>query len=107
MSDELENTGQDGETQAGSDVLAECSVTQDDIDDLISQFAPRLWLEVLPSNMGTILAAILANILTEGLNPNQENVLGNFISMLGSLISYKAARDDLNTPPSQNTLPGH
>ena len=107
MSDESEHTSQSNGTQEDSGVLAQCGVTQNDIDDLNSQFAPRLWLEVLPSQQGTILAAILANILTEGLNPNQENVLGNFISSLGSLISYKAARDDLDTPPTQNILPGH
>lgn len=106
MSDVLGCTGDSGEAQADSGVLAECEVTQDDVDALNSQFAPKLWLEVLPSNMGTILAAILANIMTEGLTPNQQNVLGNFISVLGTLISYKAARDDLDTPPTQNVLPG-
>jgi len=80
-----------------NNVLASCDVTQDDIDRLNSAFAPRLWLEVLPSRTGTILAALLAEIMTEGLTPEQEDVLGNFVSAVGSLISYKAARDARTT----------
>jgi hypothetical protein len=83
-----------GTAQNNSDVLASCNVTQDDIDNLSSAFAPRLWLEVLPSRAGTILAALLAEIMTEGLTPDQEDILGNFVSAVGALISYKAARDD-------------
>lgn len=93
---EDKDKGQNNGASGDSDVLAECDVTQDDIDELCSQFAPKLWLEVLPSQMGTILAAILTNIMTEGLTPNQENILGNFVSSLGSLISYKASRDELS-----------
>lgn len=104
MSDELKNTTEG--TQKNSDVLAKCDVTQDKIDTLNNAFAPKLWLEVLPSQQGTILAAIIANIMTEGLNPNQQNVLGGFISLLGSLISYKSARDGLDTASSQTTLLG-
>ena len=96
VKDTIQNNGSVGD----SDVLAECDVTQDDIDNLCSQFAPKLWLEVLPSQMGTILAAILVNIMTEGLTPTQENILGNFVASVGTLISYKASRDDLNTPSS-------
>lgn len=55
----------------------------------------KTWLEVLPSCSGTVLAAILAEIMTEGLTPEQENILGNFISAVGALISYKASRDEL------------
>ncbi len=94
---EGKDTGQNTEASADSDVLAECDVTEDDIDDLCSQFAPKLWLEVLPSQMGTILAAILTNIMTEGLTPTQENILGNFVASVGTMISYKASRDDLNS----------
>lgn len=57
--------------------------------------AAKTWLEVLPSSSGMVLAAILAEIMTEGLTPEQENILGNFISAVGSLISYKASRDEL------------
>ncbi len=56
--------------------------------------ASKSWLETLPSKSGLVLAAILADIMTEGLTPEQENILGNFVSAVGSLISYKAARDD-------------
>jgi hypothetical protein len=88
---------EDRAAQSDRDVLASCDVSNGDIDNLNSAFAPKLWLEVLPSSQGTILAAILTNIMTEGLTPEQENILGNFISSLGSLISYKAARDDLSS----------
>ncbi len=97
MSDELENTSQNDDTQEKSDVLAKCDVTQADIDALSNQFAPKIWLEVLPSRMGTVLAAILADIMTEGLTPTQENILGNFVAAVGTLISYKASRDDLDS----------
>ena len=72
------------------------SATDTDNYDDNGKFAPTNWLEVLPSKSGTVLAAILANIMTEGLTPNQENILGNFISAVGSLISYKASRDDVS-----------
>lgn len=57
----------------------------------------KSWLEALPSSSGTLLAAILANIMTEGLTLNQQNILGNFISSVGSLISYKAAQGAVDT----------
>ncbi len=70
---------------------SETDKTNDFVD-----YAPKSWLEVLPSRSGTALAAILAEIMTEGLTPNQENILGNFISAVGSLISYKSSRDDVS-----------
>jgi hypothetical protein len=96
MGDDIGNdTSQNSGSRDDKDVLASYEVTEDDIDSLTSAFAPKLWLEVLPSRMGTLLAATLANIMTEGLTADQENVLGNFISAVGALISYKATRDDL------------
>jgi len=83
--------------QNNADVLVSCDVTKDDIDKLNSAFAPRLWLEVLPSRAGTILAALLAELMTEGLTPAQMDLLGDFVSAVGSLISYKATRDDCTT----------
>lgn len=71
-------------------------VTDTDNNDDQGRCMPKSWLETLPSKSGTVLAAILANIMTEGLTPNQENILGNFISAVGSLISYKASRDDVS-----------
>lgn len=99
MSDDIhKDAGQSSDAQADShadsQALVSCDVTSGDIDSLNNAFAPTIWLEVLPSQAGTILAAILTNIMTEGLTPNQENILGNFVSAVGSLISYKAARDD-------------
>jgi hypothetical protein len=82
-------------TQTDLNTLASCEVTSKDIEGLNNAFAPKIWLEVLPSQMGTVLAAILADIMTEGLTPVQENILGNFIAAVGTLISYKASRDDL------------
>lgn len=70
-------------------------VSDTDNNDDNGKWAPKNWLETLPSKSGTVLAAILANIMTEGLTPTQENILGNFISSVGSLISYKASRDDV------------
>jgi hypothetical protein len=96
-SEKVGKSEEDSAVQSETGVLASCDVSSKDIDDLNSAFAPKLWLEVLPSSQGTILAAILTNIMTEGLTPEQENILGNFISSLGSLISYKAARDDLSS----------
>jgi hypothetical protein len=63
-----------------------------------SDFSPKSFLEVLPSEIGTVFAAILANIMTEDLTPTQQNILGNFISAVGSLISYKASRVELDEP---------
>ena len=79
--------------QSDADVLASCDVSKDDIDKLNSAFAPLLWLEILPSRAGVLLAALLTEIMTEGLTPDQMDILGNFISSVGSLISYKASRD--------------
>ena len=79
--------------QSDADVLASCDVSEDDIDKLNSAFAPRLWLEVLPSRAGIVLAALLAEIMTEGLTPEQMDLLGDFVSAVGTLISYKASRD--------------
>lgn len=53
------------------------------------------FLEVLPSPQGTALAADLANILTMGMNAQQENIFGNFLAAVASLILYKASRDEL------------
>lgn len=98
---ELNGRGIGKKEGASADDIAGCDVTGEKIDKLNNMFAPSLWLEQLPSQQGTVLAALLANIMTAGLTPNQENILGNFISSLGALISYKASRDDL----SPNVLP--
>lgn len=56
----------------------------------------KIWLQVLPSKGGMLLAVLLTEIMTEGMNPEQMNILGNFISAVGSLIAYKAARDEID-----------
>lgn len=58
--------------------------------------APKSFIEILPSKAGTILAALLSNIMSEGLTADQKNILGNFISSVGSLISYKSSRDEID-----------
>ena len=68
----------------------------EDVTVSCKDFSPKTWLETLPSDTGTVLAAILANIMTKGLSSTQKNILGNFISALGTLISYKAAREDID-----------
>lgn len=58
----------------------------------------KLWLEVLPAKSGMLLAVLLTEIMTEGMTPSQMNILGNFVSAVGSLIAYKAARVELDEP---------
>jgi len=57
----------------------------------------KIWLEALPSKGGLLLAVLLTEIMTEGLTASQMNILGNFISAVGSLIAYKASREELNS----------
>ena len=54
------------------------------------------FLEIMSSEAGILLAVYLSIIMTRDLTPTQENVLGNFITLLGQNILYKAARDELN-----------
>jgi hypothetical protein len=61
-----------------------------------SDFAPKTFLEVLPGKAGTVFTAVIANIMAEGLTPEQQNILGNFVSAVGALISYRASRDELD-----------
>ena len=53
----------------------------------------RFLLDTLPSASGTLLAAYMANAMTQGMTPDQQNILGNFVSAVGSLISYKASKE--------------
>lgn len=66
----------------------------DESDTQDSELQYKTWLQVLPSRGGLVLAALLAEIMTDGLTPDQMNILGNFVSSVGSLISYKASRDE-------------
>jgi ABC-type Zn2+ transport system substrate-binding protein/surface adhesin len=56
----------------------------------------KTWLQVLPAKGGLLLAALLVEIMTEGMTPTQMNILGNFIASVGTLISYKASRNDID-----------
>lgn len=78
------NKKADDETGA-SDVTIDCS-----------ELSPKMLLEVLPSEVGTVFAAILANIMTEVLTSSQENILGNFVTAVGASILFKASRDELD-----------
>ena len=81
---------------SGENKNSEEDSNEDDENEEESEEAGcKTWLEVLPSKGGLLLAALLTEIMTEGLTPDQMNILGNFISSVGSLISYKASRDDL------------
>jgi|AGTN01.2.fsa_nt_gi hypothetical protein len=82
-------TGSGDDTDTGS-----C----DDRDTKTSDAACKMWLQVLPSRGGLLLAVLLAEIMAEGMTPTQMNILGNFISAVGSLISYKASRDEIDFP---------
>jgi len=69
---------------------------QDEIETKSIVITSPSFLELLPGKYGTLLAALITNILTEGLTAQQENILGNFLSAVGSLIAYKASRDELD-----------
>lgn len=93
------NGSDDSNTDKNSDTKNtdgdDTDTDDDDIDTDSDESGPKIWLEVLPSKGGLVLAALLADIMTDGLTADQENILGNFVSSVGSLISYKAARDDI------------
>ncbi len=45
---------------------------------------------------GTILAAVIADILADGLNSNQIAALGGFITIIGDALGYISAQMTLN-----------
>ena len=99
--EDKKNTGDsDGKRDAGAEASAEhaCGNTEEDAEEEKPEEEEkpgcRLWLEVLPSKGGMLLAVLMAEIMTEGLTPTQINILGNFVSAVGSLISYKASREE-------------
>lgn len=89
----FENGSNQAEIQDGN---GQSNRNQKDVVINTIDISPRTFLELLPSKQGTLLAAAIANIMTEGLNAEQQNILGNFVSVVGALISYKASRDELN-----------
>jgi len=70
---------------------------EDDTEEEDEENQCKSWLQVLPSKGGLLLAALLVEIMTEGMTPDQMNILGNFIASVGTLISYKASRDDIDS----------
>ena len=56
----------------------------------------RTIFDCVAPGKGAILAAILADILADGLDTTQINVLATFIIMIGDSLSYIAAQTDLN-----------
>ena len=98
------NSGQDGARADNKDDTTGTGQGSGESDEDTNDTADKstavckTWLEVLPSKGGMLLAVLLAEIMTEGLSPNQMATLGSFISTVGSLISYKSVRDDLDFP---------
>ena len=91
-SDSSDDTGTDSSDDTGTDSSDEKETENDTA-------GCKTWLEVLPSKGGILLAALLTEIMTEGLTPTQVNILGSFIGSVGTLMAYKAARDALDYPP--------
>ena len=97
---EKENNGGQDKTGTGNpDNLDQDSEKADNTDDTDDNgdTGCKTWLQVLPSRGGVLLAALLVEIMTEGLTPDQMNILGNFVASVGTLISYKASRDDVDS----------
>lgn len=89
----------DTDTSDDTDTEDDTSNNESDTDnseESESECEFKTWLEVLPSKGGLLLAAVLVEIMTDGLTPNQMNILGNFVASVGTLISYKASRDELD-----------
>lgn len=56
----------------------------------------RSILDSVPPRGGTILAAVIADILADGLDATQIAALASFITIIGDSLSYIAAQMDLN-----------
>ncbi len=91
--EDVDNSACNGE----NDNSDEDSNEDNEEDEENEEAGCKIWLEVLPSKGGLLLAALLVEIMTEGMTPNQMNILGNFVASVGTLISYKASRDELDS----------
>lgn len=69
-------------------------ISSSDVEINNADISPKCWIEVLPSKIGVLLIAVIANIMTEDLSSTQQNILGNFVAALGASILYKASRDE-------------
>jgi hypothetical protein len=54
------------------------------------------FLDSLSPKGGTILAAVIADILADGLNSDQIASLGGFITIIGDALGYISAQMELN-----------
>jgi hypothetical protein len=52
--------------------------------------------DCLPPRSGTILAAVIADILADGLNSNQIAAIGGFITIIGDSLQYISSQMELN-----------
>ena len=60
------------------------------------------FLDCLSPKCGTILAAVLADILADGLNSNQIAALGGFITIIGDSLGYISAQMELSDSRNPN-----
>lgn len=54
------------------------------------------FLDCLSPKCGTVLAAVIADILADGLTSNQIAVLGGFITIIGDSLEYISAHMELS-----------
>lgn len=67
-----------------------------DSKDISSHNAGSTFSDGLSPTGGVILAAVIANILADGLNSNQIAALGGFLTIIGDSLGYISAQMDLN-----------
>ena len=60
------------------------------------QNASHTFLDCLSPKCGTVLAAVIADILANGLTSNQIAVLGGFITIIGDSLGYISAHMELS-----------
>jgi hypothetical protein len=56
----------------------------------------RTVFDCLSPRCGTVLAAVTADIIADGLNPTQIAAIGGFITIIGDSLGYIAAQMELN-----------
>jgi pyruvoyl-dependent arginine decarboxylase (PvlArgDC) len=66
-----------------------------DLDDSC-QKESRTILDCLSPRGGTVLAAVIADIIADGLNSTEIAAIGGFITIIGDSLGYIAAQMELN-----------
>jgi hypothetical protein len=66
------------------------------MDPETPEIKKRTLFDCFSPNCGTNLAAAVAEVLAEGLLPVQINVLGNFVTAVGTNLTYIAAQKEIN-----------